>query len=183
MRRISASEHPLMSLPWRRIRPSAIRPPGGRRRRIDRAVSDFPHPDSPTRENVSPGKISKLTRSTGTRTPALVSSTVRKLLICSTGFTDISVGTLRRAPLPLLSGSTIWRSTAAFTSYITHRSRVGKHEGVCACCHSFRISPSRVLMSVAARSSRRGGCSGRASWRTRRRGRSVRLLRAACGGR
>src|SRR5438046_8184938 len=83
------------SLPARRfnprnqIAPPAMRPGGcARRYMIDRAVTVFPQPDSPTRPRTSPLPISKSTPSTARRTPREVVNSVlrpRTTRIGSTG--------------------------------------------------------------------------------------------------
>jgi hypothetical protein len=52
--------------------PGSIRPGGRTRRRRESAVTDLPHPDSPTSPTVSPDPISKLTPSTARATPPSV---------------------------------------------------------------------------------------------------------------
>src|SRR6267154_1441741 len=53
-------------------RPSTTRPGSGTSRSSERAVTDFPEPDSPTIPTVSPSATSKLTPSTALTTPAWV---------------------------------------------------------------------------------------------------------------
>ena len=69
--RISSSDIETMSWPSKRICPATMRPGGeGIRRRIDRFVTDFPEPDSPTMPSVLPRSRSKLTPSTALTTPS-----------------------------------------------------------------------------------------------------------------
>ena len=51
---------------------------------IDREVTLFPEPDSPTRATVSPASISKLTSLTASTVPCRVSNSVFKFETCST---------------------------------------------------------------------------------------------------
>src|SRR5215472_16032076 len=60
------------------MRPPVIRPGGGTRRMMDRAVTDLPHPDSPTMPTASPGPTSKETPSTARTTPHDVKKYVRR---------------------------------------------------------------------------------------------------------
>ena len=62
--RSSGSGKTRMSRPLNRMRPPGWTALPSRRRRIDKAVTDLPDPDSPTRATVSPLWIVKLTRST-----------------------------------------------------------------------------------------------------------------------
>src|SRR5512137_1992941 len=69
-----------MFVPSKRISPPAIRPGGmGTRRMMEEAVTLFPHADSPTRPNVSPALIVRLTSSTALRTPPRTSKYVLRL--------------------------------------------------------------------------------------------------------
>src|SRR5687767_5832468 len=70
--RISRSDSARRSRPSNRTRPPVMRPGGCSRRRIEKAVTDFPLPDSPTRPSVSPGAIWKLTPSTALADPPKV---------------------------------------------------------------------------------------------------------------
>src|SRR5208283_5363545 len=56
----------------------AINPGGGIRRRMERAVTLLPHPDSPTIPSTCFSKISKLTESTAREVPASVRKYVFK---------------------------------------------------------------------------------------------------------
>src|SRR5688572_21698350 len=67
--RISRSDSVRRSRPSNMTRPPVMRPGGCSRRRIEKAVTDFPLPDSPTRPSVSPGAIWKLTPSTALAGP------------------------------------------------------------------------------------------------------------------
>src|SRR5208283_3121163 len=58
----------------------AISPGGGTRRRMESAVTLFPHPDSPTIPSTCFSKISKLTESTAREIPASVRKYVFKSL-------------------------------------------------------------------------------------------------------
>ena len=51
----------------------------------DRAVTDLPHPDSPTRAKVEPSLISKDTPSTALASPAAVSKYVLRFFTSMTG--------------------------------------------------------------------------------------------------
>src|SRR5574340_518515 len=58
---------------FRKMRPDSIRPGGfGIRRRIERAVTDLPHPVSPTRPTVSPFWTSRSIPSTAFTVPSYV---------------------------------------------------------------------------------------------------------------
>src|SRR5262245_41220116 len=65
---IAGSGSARRSWPWKRTVPPVMRPGWRRRRRIARAVTLLPHPDSPTSPTTSPGPTS---RSTPTRTGAV----------------------------------------------------------------------------------------------------------------
>src|SRR5262245_41969280 len=73
---IARSSSVIRSRPLNRIRPPAIRPGRWTRRRIDSAVTDFPLPDSPTRQSVSPLSTWKLTSMTAGAVHAGRSNTV-----------------------------------------------------------------------------------------------------------
>ena len=81
MPRISRADLRKRSSPSKTIRPVAISP-GGMviRRMIERAVTLFPQPDSPTKPNVSPRLIANDTRSTATNSAALQMKAGGKLL-------------------------------------------------------------------------------------------------------
>src|SRR5437763_7788166 len=89
--RTSSGVRLMMSWPWKRTSPETILPGGlGMRRMIERFVTDFPEPDSPTMPKVSPRFRSKLMPSTALTVPSSVSKYVRRSL------------TERRFPLELL---------------------------------------------------------------------------------
>src|SRR5262249_13547913 len=54
------------SRPSNRMRPPSTRALGASRRMTEKAVTDLPQPDSPTRARVSPGSTAKLTSRTAT---------------------------------------------------------------------------------------------------------------------
>src|SRR5260221_12202483 len=95
MERTSSSSIFRMSWPSNMIDPSTILPGGmGMSRMSDSAVTDFPHPDSPTIPSVSPAASSNDTPSTAWTTPSRVKNCVLRSL------TSSSSG--KCSPLPLL---------------------------------------------------------------------------------
>src|SRR5688500_14227028 len=76
-RRISSSVSVSRSRPLNRIRPAVIRPAGcSTSRMMLSALTDLPHPDSPTRATVSPASTSQDTPSTARTTPVRVANSV-----------------------------------------------------------------------------------------------------------
>src|SRR6266850_4181638 len=73
---ISDSLSFVRSLPSYRTRPPTMRPGGGISRMTLKAVTDFPHPDSPTMPSVSPALSSNETPSTAFTTPSGVKNWV-----------------------------------------------------------------------------------------------------------
>jgi hypothetical protein len=65
--------------------PASMRPGGRMSRSTESAVTDLPHPLSPTMPSVSPGSTSKETPSTERATPASVWNQVRRSRTASTG--------------------------------------------------------------------------------------------------
>src|SRR4030043_75990 len=81
------SSSSIRSLPSKRSSPLTILPGGiGISLRRERPVTLFPHPDSPTRLRISPGKISKLTSSTALTTPSSVKNWVVRERTSQRGF-------------------------------------------------------------------------------------------------
>ena len=74
--RTSAAFICAMSLPPNRISPATTSPGCGIRPMIESEVTDFPHPDSPTRPRTSPRLTWKSAPSTALTTPCLVSKCV-----------------------------------------------------------------------------------------------------------
>src|SRR5271170_1278460 len=67
--------------------PPDIRPPPNSTRRMrEREVTDFPEPDSPTRQTVSPGSIENETPSTATIVPPSVLNSTRRSSTATSGF-------------------------------------------------------------------------------------------------
>src|SRR5262245_32379191 len=84
IRRISSSESVRRSRPLNTIWPPTIWPAGAATRRItERALTDLPHPDSPTSATVSPARTSHETPSTARTTPAEVVNWVWRSLTSS----------------------------------------------------------------------------------------------------
>ena len=83
MSRMRISGSCRMSLPSTSPSPTATRPASGRRRRIDSAVIDLPHPDSPTSAKVSPRSMVSESASTARTRPLSESISVVRLSIAS----------------------------------------------------------------------------------------------------
>src|SRR5882762_7820201 len=76
-RRIASSSSVRRSRPLKRMRPPTMRPAGAATSRmIESALTDLPHPDSPTRATVSPSATSQDTPSTARTTPPRVTKCV-----------------------------------------------------------------------------------------------------------
>jgi hypothetical protein len=78
---ICRSESFVTSVPSKMIEPDTIRAGGfGSRPMIESAVTDFPHPDSPTMPSVRPRSTEKETPSTARTSPSRVPKYVRRSL-------------------------------------------------------------------------------------------------------
>jgi hypothetical protein len=79
----------MRSLPLKRIAPETIFPAGlGTKRKMERAVTLFPLPDSPTNPRVLLQGMDNETPSTARTTPAPVKKKVRRSIISSRLFSE-----------------------------------------------------------------------------------------------
>ena len=90
--RIPLSGSVRRSVPSKRTRPETILPGNGTRRRIDRAVTLLPHPDSPTMARVSAPSRVRLRSFTAVTGPAAVSNCVVRFWMERRGVTEGTPG-------------------------------------------------------------------------------------------